>query len=158
MVVSSKAARIERRLAVRSNPRDKQRPLVRGRLLHLYTGLNKNARPALEPGGSFCFSRNRLHTRRAARGGGATPSGGYNPPRLRIPVQTTMFGKKIKTGYESDATRLIRDLLREKPQLLDEQARGRSLWWDRKLDLDQQQRVQASRVPQKGYVYQSDGD
>ncbi|HSD43869.1 MAG TPA: DUF3460 family protein [Burkholderiales bacterium] len=69
-----------------------------------------------------------------------------------------MFGKKIKAGYESDATRLIRDLLREKPQLLDEQARGRSLWWDRKLDLDQQRRVQESRVPQKGYVYQSEGD
>ena len=84
--------------------------------------------------------------------------GGYNPPRPRIRIHTSMFGKKIKAGYESDATRLIRDLLREKPQLLDEQARGRSLWWDRKLDLDQQQRVQESRVPQKGYVYQSEGD
>ena len=69
---------------------------------------------------------------------------------------TTMFGKKIKSGYESDATRLIRDLLHERPQLVDEQAKGRSLWWDRKLDLDQQQRVQASRVRQKGYVYQND--
>jgi hypothetical protein len=73
-------------------------------------------------------------------------------------IHTSMFGKKIKVGYESDATRLIRDLLREKPQLLDEQARGRSLWWDRKLDLDQQRRMQESRVPQKGYVYQSEGD
>jgi hypothetical protein len=69
-----------------------------------------------------------------------------------------MFGKKVKTGYESDATRLIRELLREQPQLADEQARGRAFWWDRKLDLDQQQRSQESRVPQKGYVYQSDGD
>jgi hypothetical protein len=67
-----------------------------------------------------------------------------------------MFGKKIKSGYESDATRLIRDLLHEQPQLADEQAKGRALWWDRKLDLDQQQRVQASRVRQKGYVYQND--
>ena len=67
-----------------------------------------------------------------------------------------MFGKKIKSGYESDATRLIRDLLHERPQLADEQARGRALWWDRKLDLDQQQRLQAVRVRQKGYVYQND--
>lgn len=67
-----------------------------------------------------------------------------------------MFGKKIKSGYESDATRLIRDLLHERPQLADEQAKGRALWWDRKLDLDQQARVQASRVRQKGYVYQND--
>jgi hypothetical protein len=69
---------------------------------------------------------------------------------------TTMFGKKIKTGYQSDATRLIRDLLQERPQILDEQAKGRSLWWDRKLDLDQQRRTQESRVRQKGYVYQND--
>jgi hypothetical protein len=67
-----------------------------------------------------------------------------------------MFGKKIKTGYESDATRLIRGLLRESPEILDEQAKGRSLWWDRKLDLDQQRRIQESRVRQKGYVYQND--
>jgi hypothetical protein len=67
-----------------------------------------------------------------------------------------MFGKKIKTGYQSDATRLIRDLLQERPQILDEQVKGRALWWDRKLDLDQQRRIQESRVRQKGYVYQND--
>ena len=89
---------------------------------------------------------------------GLCPRGraGYNPPHpFNLPL-ATMFGKKIKSGYESDATRLIRDLLHEQPQLADDQAKGRSLWWDRKLDLDQQQRVQASRVRQKGYVYQND--
>jgi len=67
-----------------------------------------------------------------------------------------MFGKKVKTGYESDATRMIRDLLREKPQIVDEQKAGRALWWDRRLDLDQLRRAQESRVPQKGYVYQTE--
>lgn len=66
-----------------------------------------------------------------------------------------MFGKKVKTGYESDATRLIRDLLHEKPQLGDAQAQGRAQWWDKQLDLDQLARARESRVPQKGYVYQS---
>ena len=61
----------------------------------------------------------------------------------------------FKTGYESDATRLIRDLLREKPQLADEQAKGRAQWWDRKLDLEQLRRARESRVPQKPYVYQT---
>lgn len=75
---------------------------------------------------------------------------------LRIGDRTAMFGKKIKTGYQSDATRLIRDLLEERPQILDEQAKGRAFWWDRKLDLDQQRRLQESRVKQKGYVYQND--
>jgi len=67
-----------------------------------------------------------------------------------------MFGRKVKKGYESDATRMIRALLAEQPQIADEQKRGRSLWWDRRLDLDQQRRAQESRVPQKGYVYQTD--
>jgi hypothetical protein len=67
-----------------------------------------------------------------------------------------MFGKKVKTGYESDATRMIRDLLQEKPQIVDEQKAGRALWWDRRLDPDQLRRARESRVPQRGYVYQTD--
>jgi hypothetical protein len=67
-----------------------------------------------------------------------------------------MFGKKIKAGYESDATRMIRELLEVRPEIADEQKRGRALWWDRRLDLDLQRREQASRVAQKGYVYQTD--
>jgi hypothetical protein len=66
-----------------------------------------------------------------------------------------MFGKKIKTGYESDATRMIRDLLAGKPEIVDEQKKGRALWWDRRLDLDRLRRERESRVAQKGYVYQT---
>jgi hypothetical protein len=145
------ASRIERRL-VRSGSRDKQRPFMRRRLLHLYTGLNKKARPRPAGAKAVVFQGIGRADRPGVRGRG------YNPPHPRIGVHTSMFGKKIKAGYESDATRLIRDLLREKPQLHDEQARGRSLWWDRKLDPDQLRRAQESRVPQKGYVYQNAGD
>jgi hypothetical protein len=67
-----------------------------------------------------------------------------------------MFGKKIKSGYESDATRMIRELLAANPAIVDEQKKGRSLWWDRRLDLDLQRRERESRVEQKGYVYQTD--
>jgi len=67
-----------------------------------------------------------------------------------------MFGKKIKTGYESDATRMIRELLAEKPAIVDEQKQGRALWWDRRLDLDRLRRERESSVAQKGYVYQTD--
>lgn len=67
-----------------------------------------------------------------------------------------MFGKKIKTGYESDATRMIRDLLAEKPGIVDEQKQGRALWWDRRLDLDLLRRERESSVAQRGYVYQTD--
>ncbi len=67
------------------------------------------------------------------------------------------MGKKIKTGYESDATRLIRSLLEERPQIAEVQKAGRSLWWDKRQDLDQLRRERESRVRQKGYVYQIDG-
>ena len=75
--------------------------------------------------------------------------------RARI-IRRAMFGKKIKTGYESDATRMIRELLAEKPGIADEQQQGRALWWDRRLDLDLLRRERESNVAQRGYVYQTD--
>jgi hypothetical protein len=66
-----------------------------------------------------------------------------------------MFGKKIKTGYESDTTRMIRDLLEKKPEILDERQRGRSMWWDKRLDQDTLRRNQESRIKQAPYVYQT---
>ncbi len=57
--------------------------------------------------------------------------------------------------YESDVTRMMRDLLERKPQLIEEQRKGRSLWWDRRLDRDEQRAFRESRVAQKPYVYQT---
>jgi hypothetical protein len=57
--------------------------------------------------------------------------------------------------YESDITRMIRDLLRDKPHIVQEQKKGRALWWDRKLDLEDQRRHRESSVKQQAYVYQN---
>jgi hypothetical protein len=57
--------------------------------------------------------------------------------------------------YESDITRMIRELLRDKPQIVQEQKKGRSLWWDKKLDPDDLKRAQESSVKQQAYVYQN---
>jgi Protein of unknown function (DUF3460) len=56
--------------------------------------------------------------------------------------------------YESDITRMFRQLLAEKPNIREEQKKGRSLWWDKKLDLDLQRRKSQSRVAQEAYAYQ----
>ena len=56
--------------------------------------------------------------------------------------------------YESDLTRMIRELLQEKPHIVQEQKKGRALWWDRKLDPDAQKRAAESKIRQKAYVYQ----
>jgi hypothetical protein len=57
--------------------------------------------------------------------------------------------------YESDITKMIRTLLEKKPQIVEEQKRGRSMWWDKKLDPDTQRRARESRVKQQAYVYQT---
>ncbi len=55
--------------------------------------------------------------------------------------------------YESDLTRMIRELLQEKPHIVQEQKKGRALWWDRKLDPEELKRE--SNVKQQAYVYQN---
>ncbi len=57
--------------------------------------------------------------------------------------------------YESDITRMIRDLLRDKPHIVQEQKKGRALWWDKKLEPEEQKRARESSVQQQAYVYQN---
>jgi hypothetical protein len=57
--------------------------------------------------------------------------------------------------YESDLTRMIRDLLRDKPHIVQEQKKGRALWWDKKLEPEEQKRARDSSVQQQAYVYQN---
>jgi hypothetical protein len=60
--------------------------------------------------------------------------------------------------YESDTTKFIRDLLRDNPHIVEDQKKGRALWWDKKLDLDMLKRAEQARVPQEPYVYQNKTD
>jgi len=57
--------------------------------------------------------------------------------------------------YESDTTQFLRDLLRSRPQIVEEQSKGRALWWDKKQNLDELKRVEESKVKQQAYVYQT---
>jgi len=57
--------------------------------------------------------------------------------------------------YESDLTRMIRELLQEKPHILQEQKKGRAQWWDRKLEPEDLKRARESNVKQQAYVYQN---
>ncbi len=56
--------------------------------------------------------------------------------------------------YESDITVFMRKLIEEKPQIREEQKKGRGLWWDKKLDPDLQRRKAQSRVQPEPYAYQ----
>ncbi len=58
--------------------------------------------------------------------------------------------------YESEITAFIRKLKDTRPELDEEQRRGRALLWDKApVDLDESARASESRVPQKAYVYQN---
>ncbi len=63
----------------------------------------------------------------------------------------------FRKHYESDLTKMMRDLLQDQPRIVEEQRQGRALWWDKKLDRDELARGQESNVKQKSYVYQTDG-
>lgn len=58
--------------------------------------------------------------------------------------------------YQSEFTQFMNDFLAKNPQVESERRELRLTWWDRKLDLEDLRRWNASNVPQKPYVYQPD--
>jgi len=58
--------------------------------------------------------------------------------------------------YESDHTKFMREWLAKHPEQIEEQKKGRALWWDKPQDLEAQERDKQSKVPQKAYYYQSE--
>ena len=56
-------------------------------------------------------------------------------------------------AYESEATRFLRDLLEQHPELRELRRRNRATWWDRPQDPQEQRERDAARVPQDAYVY-----
>jgi hypothetical protein len=57
--------------------------------------------------------------------------------------------------YTSDVTSFIEEMKAKRPTLEDEQRRGRSLLWDRHIDLGSELEHDESRVRQQPYVYQT---
>lgn len=56
--------------------------------------------------------------------------------------------------YVSEHTKFIAEVLEHKPQLVDEQRKGRAMWWDKSpRDLDARREMDEGKVPQKPYVY-----
>lgn len=58
--------------------------------------------------------------------------------------------------YTSEITQLLEDMKKKRPELEEEQRRGRAIWWDKAgLDLEELRRQKESHVPQSPYVYQT---
>ncbi len=56
--------------------------------------------------------------------------------------------------YESDITKMIRELLQKKPEITEKRWSGRALWWDKKLDSDFLRGARESKLPPSPYAYQ----
>jgi hypothetical protein len=58
--------------------------------------------------------------------------------------------------YQSDITRFLNELKAGAPETERRQREGRAIFWDKQLDLDELKRWHDARVPQQGYVYQTE--
>ena len=59
--------------------------------------------------------------------------------------------------YTSDATQFIEQMRQQKPTLEAEQRAGRALLWDKHIDRQTQNEIDAGDVAQQPYVYQTHG-
>ena len=55
--------------------------------------------------------------------------------------------------YESDHTQFRREMMAEHPEWAEDQRRGRAIWWDRKVDLNEQKACRESNEPHRSYPY-----
>lgn len=56
-------------------------------------------------------------------------------------------------SYESEHTKFIRELIEKDPKLEEKRLEARNIWWDKKLDKEEQKRFDESDDPMKPYVY-----
>jgi hypothetical protein len=55
--------------------------------------------------------------------------------------------------YESDHTKFMREMMAQHPEWAEDQRRGRAIWWDRKVDLDEQKAQRQASEPHLPYPY-----
>jgi hypothetical protein len=55
--------------------------------------------------------------------------------------------------YESEHTKFMREMMASHPEWLEDQRRGRAIWWDRKVDLNEQKSSRESTEAHRSYPY-----
>lgn len=59
----------------------------------------------------------------------------------------------VNTGYVSDHTLWMNEMLEKHPEWAEEQKAGRALWWDKKQDVATTKSNADAKVAQKPYPY-----
>lgn len=55
--------------------------------------------------------------------------------------------------YESEHTKFMREMMQKHPEWAEDQLVGRALLWDKKIDLNEQQSIRASKEANRPYPY-----
>ena len=55
--------------------------------------------------------------------------------------------------YESEHTKFMRGMMEKHPEWAEDQLVGRSLLWDKKIDLAEQKKIRAAIEPSRAYPY-----
>lgn len=63
-----------------------------------------------------------------------------------------------RPDYQSDTTKFINELKKQRPELDEQQRAGRALLWDKELDRDVIAEYKAGSVAQRAYVYQTNAE
>lgn len=59
----------------------------------------------------------------------------------------------MKTRYVSEYTLFIKQYLAEHPEVVEDQKRGWSIWWERKADFDAIKKANEDSVPDDSYGF-----
>ena len=60
---------------------------------------------------------------------------------------------KFAIAYVSEFTRFMNDYLEQHPEVVADQHKGRAMYWDKHVDLDELKRASSSEVPVDSYYY-----
>jgi hypothetical protein len=55
--------------------------------------------------------------------------------------------------YESEHTKFMREAMAQHPEWVEDQRKGRAIWWDKKADVSEQKANLASREAHRSYPY-----
>lgn len=55
--------------------------------------------------------------------------------------------------YESEHTKFMREALAKHPEWVEDQRKGRAIWWDKKSDVNEQKANFESREAHRSYPY-----
>jgi hypothetical protein len=59
----------------------------------------------------------------------------------------------VKKGYESEFATFINAYLSRHPEILDDQRRGREIFWDKLVDLQAEREAETDSVPAEQYYH-----